>query len=51
MNIDSNNKELYKKLGLRVISDKEFQRLQDNISDFFRIHNFSHFNPNLKFFF
>ena len=34
MNIDSNDKELYKKLGLRVISDKEFQRLQDNISDF-----------------
>lgn len=50
MNIDSNNKELYKKLGLRVISDKEFQRLQDNISDFFRIHNFSYFNPNIKFF-
>ena len=50
MNIDSDNNELYKKLGLRVISDKEFQRLQDNISDFYRVHNFSHFNPNLKFF-
>lgn len=50
MNIDSDNRELYKKLGLRVISDKEFHRLQDNISDFYRIHNFSYFNPNLKFF-
>ena len=39
MNIDSDNRELYKKLGLRVISDKEFHRLQDNISDFYRIHN------------
>lgn len=50
MKNDSSNKELYKKLGLRVISDKEFHRLQDNISDFYRIHNFSYFNPNLKFF-
>tara|TARA_Y200000002_G_scaffold353423_1_gene332880 strand:- start:2661 stop:4007 length:1347 start_codon:yes stop_codon:yes gene_type:complete len=50
MKNDSRNKELYKNLGLRIISDKEFHRLQDNVSDFYRIHNFSYFNPNFKFF-
>ena len=42
--------KLYKSLGIRTISKKEFNNIQENISDFYSIHNFSYFNPNINLF-
>ena len=42
--------KLYKSLGIRTISKKEFNNIQENISDFYNIHNFSYFNPNINLF-
>jgi hypothetical protein len=43
-------KDLYNSLGLRIISDKEFYNIQETLSDFYNIHNFSYFNPNIELF-
>jgi|TARA_B110000858_G_scaffold198469_1_gene265396 hypothetical protein len=50
MSNDNNYKEIYSSLGLRNISDKEFNRLHTNIRQYYSINEFTFYTPLIKLF-
>ncbi len=50
--MDDNNlhKKIYSCLGLRNVSEKEYQRINNNINKFYNISDFSYFSPHIKLF-